>query len=136
MGAAVVTFCFCAALLGCSGSAGNSAGSAEPQTAVAQQKRTVTPSARPPSPSSYNQTCEADDDCIGVAAPSGPTACTNCVMAAINKADKEKYDQALSAAGYGHVFCPCPFPGVVHCVGGSCVVIHELPKPGPATPAP
>src|SRR5690349_4478964 len=61
-----------------------------------------------PAPSSYDQTCAENADCVGVPVLGGPSDCTNCVTAAINRSGKAKYDAAMTTAVRSPRICPCP----------------------------
>jgi hypothetical protein len=126
-------FCFWFSLVGCSGSAANRAGSG-PQTATGTERAAASASIPPP-PSSYNQSCTTDDDCVGVPAPRSAGDCTNCIVAAINTADKSRYDADLAAANRAPRLCPCPF-STAGCVDGRCGIVHVPRHLLPAQPTP
>jgi hypothetical protein len=132
--ATAAAFCFWFGLLGCSGPAANRSGSGSPQTATGTE-RAAASSAIPALPSSYNQSCTTDDDCVGVPAPRTAADCTNCTVAAINKADKDRYDADLAAANRAPRRCPCPF-ATARCVDGTCGIAHVPRHLIPAQPSP
>ena len=71
---------------------------------------------------SFDQSCSENTDCVGVPLLPGTNPiplCTNCIVAAINKADKAKYDAWHAALGLAPKICPCP-PRFVKCVSGKC----------------
>jgi hypothetical protein len=98
------------AFLGCAGSAGVHASKEVPAAVV-----------MPPAPSSYNQSCTQDDDCVRVVVLGGANDCTNCTGAAINQADESRYNAALAAVNRPPRMCPC---GSAHarCIEGTCQI--------------
>lgn len=126
LGAKAAALCACFAVLGCSATAENRSGATTPQK-TSGGDRTDASFAGLLSPASYNQACSDDNDCVGIPVLGAPTACTNCIAAAINKADEAKYDAAFAAAGHPQVLCPCPFASA-GCIDGTCQVTYRPPK--------
>jgi hypothetical protein len=92
--------------------------------------------------SDYDQSCDADTDCIGVGERPGcpAAACDGCPTAAINKAVSAQYTTALSqafASGSPQVCnCPCiPTGSDGVCRGGKCQVAHCAPPQADTLPA-
>jgi hypothetical protein len=73
-------------------------------------------------PSSYDQSCTADSDCVGISSGQICTGydCT-CPNAAINKDDQASYEKVFSSVqpGPGPI-CECPALGLARCVKSKC----------------
>ena len=70
----------------------------------------------------YTQDCTTDTDCV--AEPAGDmcnAACTNCLGAAINVRDRNRYETDLADKIGKEVICPCPY-AEAKCVAALCVL--------------
>jgi hypothetical protein len=70
--------------------------------------------------SDYDQSCAADSDCVAVIV--GELCDCLCAMAAINKAELTKYEEAASDRACGTFCSPCGAPKAVACDAGKCVI--------------
>jgi hypothetical protein len=91
-------------------------------------------------PTSYDQSCAVDSDCLEITAGDfceGTAWCT-CGVAAINVAGKASYEQQMNdiqtklKAGQGGCFCP--FLGHPTCVAGACTLCGSPAGGSPGCP--
>jgi hypothetical protein len=85
-------------------------------------------------PSSYDQSCKADSDCVAISSGDICTGydCT-CPNASINKDDQTRYEQLFSSVQPGPgPLCECPALGFAHCVESKCTFsLFEQKDAGP-----
>jgi hypothetical protein len=91
-------------------------------------------------PSNYDQSCDADTDCVGVGeVPQCPAAaCDGCMTEAINKTVLAQYLADLSRAFASEPpgeACNCPCGGVAVCRGGTCQEGYCAPPSTDTLPA-
>lgn len=70
--------------------------------------------------SDFDQTCEADSDCVAVMV--GEICDCICTVAAINKSDQSDYQAAIGAKACGDLCSPCGELPPAACEAKKCVV--------------
>jgi hypothetical protein len=88
--------------------------------------------------SAYDQSCDADTDCVGVGeVPSCSNATCVCPTAAINKSANAQYSALLAqvTAAYRPQPCNCPCLSGAICRGGVCQAAYCGPPPGDTLPS-
>lgn len=84
----------------------------------------------------YSQTCSVDADCVPVFVGEVCNACGGCQSAAINKADKGRYDADAKAISGSCIRLPGPpvacaaaacLAPVGACVNGACTIRPVMP---------
>lgn len=71
-------------------------------------------------PSSYDQSCQVDSDCIEITAGTICSPSCFCGGAAISASNQTKYN--LQIAGIANADCPCAFAGTPQCVQHTCTI--------------
>jgi hypothetical protein len=69
-------------------------------------------------PSTYDQSCKVDADCVPITAGDICTGACLCGGVTINRSGQARYDAAISGIMPGP--CLCPAQPVPQCIGGTC----------------
>jgi hypothetical protein len=88
--------------------------------------------------SAYDQSCDADTDCVGVGeVPSCSTSTCACPTAAVNKSANAQYSALFSqvTAAYPPAACNCPCLSGAICRGGACQAAYCGPPAADTLPA-
>ncbi|HEY3817430.1 MAG TPA: hypothetical protein VGL81_09680 [Polyangiaceae bacterium] len=72
--------------------------------------------------STYDQSCQTSDDCIGITAGVLCPGSCECGGAAVNISEQLRYQTTIAELGMSVGGCPCPAPGPIGCVQNKCTV--------------